>query len=126
MDLKNILCPTDLSEASAHAIDQAIVIAGWYQARITALHVVNPMFMAVPRFAVPNDELVDELERQRLRRETSACFDRASESGTAVDTVVDLGQPAARILDRAAILPADLIVMGTHGAGGFEHLILGS
>ena len=30
------------------------------------------------------------------------------------------------ILDRAASLPADLIVMGTHGAGGFQHLVLGS
>ena len=35
-------------------------------------------------------------------------------------------QPVGRILDRATTLPADLIVMGTHGTGGFEHLVLGS
>ncbi|HEY7566116.1 MAG TPA: universal stress protein, partial [Gemmatimonadaceae bacterium] len=29
-------------------------------------------------------------------------------------------------LERAATLPADLIVMGTHGTSGFQHLMLGS
>jgi nucleotide-binding universal stress UspA family protein len=37
-----------------------------------------------------------------------------------------VGSPAALILDRAAALPADLIVMGTHGTSGFQHLMLGS
>jgi nucleotide-binding universal stress UspA family protein len=32
----------------------------------------------------------------------------------------------AVVLERAATLATDLIVMGTHGASGFEHLILGS
>jgi len=39
---------------------------------------------------------------------------------------VEDGQPAQEILAAASTLPADAIVMGTHGAGGFEHLILGS
>jgi nucleotide-binding universal stress UspA family protein len=45
-------------------------------------------------------------------------------AGIGVDFIIDAGQPAARILDRAA--GVDLVVMGTHGAGGFEHLVLGS
>ncbi len=40
MDIRHILCPTDRSEASAHAVDQAVVIAGWHKARTTALHVI--------------------------------------------------------------------------------------
>jgi nucleotide-binding universal stress UspA family protein len=43
-----------------------------------------------------------------------------------IDVVIDNGNVANRVLDRALSLPADLIVMGTHGAGGFEHLVLGS
>ena len=31
MRIEHILCPTDFSEASAHAVDQAVVIAGWYK-----------------------------------------------------------------------------------------------
>lgn len=42
-------------------------------------------------------------------------------------TVVDVGQPAARILEHAnAHGGVSLLVMGTHGHGGFEHLLLGS
>jgi nucleotide-binding universal stress UspA family protein len=43
-----------------------------------------------------------------------------------LEILIDLGQPASQILERAASLPADLIVMGTHGTSGFEHLVLGS
>jgi nucleotide-binding universal stress UspA family protein len=43
-----------------------------------------------------------------------------------VDVVIDNGHAANRIPERARSLPADLIVIGTHGAGGFEDLVLGS
>lgn len=39
---------------------------------------------------------------------------------------VDEGNPTARILERATSERADLIVMGTHGLGGFERFMLGS
>ncbi len=37
-----------------------------------------------------------------------------------------MGKPASCILDRANTFAADLIVVGTHGTSGFEHLVLGS
>ena len=43
-----------------------------------------------------------------------------------MDVLIDIGAAAHQILDRAASLPANLIVMGTHGTSGFEHLVLGS
>jgi nucleotide-binding universal stress UspA family protein len=45
-ECKRILCPLDFSDASSHAIEQAIAIAGWCKARTTALHVYSP---ALPR-----------------------------------------------------------------------------
>ena len=42
LDIRRILCPIDFSEASQHALDHAVMIAGWYRARITALHVRHP------------------------------------------------------------------------------------
>ena len=47
-EFKRILCPVDFSDASDHAIDQAIALAGWCKARITALHVQTPAFVPVP------------------------------------------------------------------------------
>jgi nucleotide-binding universal stress UspA family protein len=92
-----------------------VIVAGYYRARLTALHVVN---QAEPSF--------EELPVAGLRRETAAFFDAATRRGISLDVLVDVGQPARDILDRASTLPADMIVMGTHGAGGFEHLMLGS
>jgi nucleotide-binding universal stress UspA family protein len=127
MNIKQILCPTDFSDASAHAIDQAVVVAGWYQAHITALHVWSPVRVVVHGVAVASGaRSMEEPELERLLRETDQQCRAATAAGMAVDSLVEIGQPARCILDRAAGLPADLIVMGTHGAGGFQHLVLGS
>lgn len=123
--IKRILCPVDFSEASAHAVEQAIALAGWYKAAITALHVYSPLYVTVPELPVPA-EMVPPADVLQARHDTSAYFRAAAEAGIDVDVVVDVGQPARQILERAASLPADLIVMGTHGASGFEHLVLGS
>lgn len=123
--ITRILCPVDFSEASQHAIEHAIVIARWYKASITALHVYNAAFMPIPRLP-PLESRVPEPELKRVNTETISCFEGAIASGIDVRVVIDRGQPAARILGRADVDHSDLIVMGTHGAGGFEHLLLGS
>jgi nucleotide-binding universal stress UspA family protein len=127
MNMKCVLCPTDFSESSAHAIDWAVMIARWYHARVAALHVAGSPAGAVPEFGISNDDSIGETESTRLRSKTAECVAAAAASGgVAVDILVDVGPPAARILDRAVTLPADMIVMGTHGTSGFEHLVLGS
>ena len=123
--IKQILCPVDFSEASRHAIDHAAAIARWYRASISALHVYSPMFMPVPGLPPPETRVTED-ELNRVRAEALAWVERARASGVDVDVLIDIGQPVYQILGRAAALPADLIVMGTHGASGFEHLILGS
>jgi universal stress protein A len=123
--IKRILCPVDFSEVSRHAVDHAVAIARWYKASITALHVCNPMFMPVAGLSAP-EQRVREVELERLHAETFECFESARATGVGVDVLIDIGPAAHQILDRAAALPANLIVMGTHGASGFEHLVLGS
>jgi len=123
-ECKRILCPLDFSDASSHAIEQAIAIAGWCKARITALHVYSPAL--APAFLQLPDGVGADDDLRRLHDETAACLRAATEAGIGVDVVIDVGPPAGCILDRAAALSADLIVMGTHGASGFQHLVLGS
>ena len=48
LELGRILCPVDFSAASRHAWDHAVVIAAWYEASITALHVCDPVFPTDP------------------------------------------------------------------------------
>lgn len=127
MDVKRILCPIDFSDASAHAVAQAAVIAGWRQARITALYVRSPLHLPVPGLE-PSGRAdgADESDTERLRKEAAAHCEAATAAGIGLDIVIEIGQPASHILERAGSLPADMIVMGTHGASGFQRLVLGS
>src|ERR1700730_552022 len=125
ISIKRILCPVDFSESSRHAIDHAIVIARWYKSSIVALHVYDPMFAPLPGLPL-RDDRVPEAELRRVHDETAACFEGARAVGVGVEVLIDVGQAAHDILSRSIDPGADLIVMGTHGAGGFEHLVLGS
>jgi nucleotide-binding universal stress UspA family protein len=127
LQINRILCPVDLSDSSRHAITHAVMMAKWYKARITALHVCNPVVVPSTDFVVagtPSVALLTEAEVEDLNAQILRWF--GSVEPVQIDVVIDNGNVANRVLDRAVSLPADLIVMGTHGAGGFEHLILGS
>ena len=111
MRFTHILCPTDYSEPAAAALEHAIAIAGWYQARVTVLHVCS----GPPA----------EPDRARLAQE-AATGRAAARAAVALEVALADGDPARSILSEADRLHADLLVMGTHGASGFKRFILGS
>jgi len=123
--INRVLCPIDFSDSSRHAVEQAAAIAGWYRAQLSVLHVCSPIFMPVPGLPAPA-ERASESDLESVRRRASAFAETSLPVDMGVDVAIDVGQPSALIVDRAATLPADLIVMGTHGTGGFEHLVVGS
>jgi nucleotide-binding universal stress UspA family protein len=123
--IKRILCPVDFSDASAHAVEQAIAIARWSGATLTALHVDQPIFLMVPGPPLPLDR-VSSPRLGTLCDRTRAFIAPAVGAGVSTVVVVDLGDPVTKILERSARPQADLIVIGTHGASGFQHLLLGS
>jgi nucleotide-binding universal stress UspA family protein len=123
--IQRILCPVDFSDTTSHVIDQATALASWTHAGITALHVYEPLVVPVPGLPDANDR-VPATELQRVRDHLAADFQGAAARGIAVDILVHVGRPVADILGCAAEVHADIIVMGTHGTGGFEHLLLGS
>lgn len=122
--IRHILCPVDFSETSAHAVELALAIARAYGARISALHVCTPTSMPVLAGEMPMSEAL-EADLPRAREQTARTF-QAAGAPVDVDVLVEVGDAARSILDRAAHLAPDLIVMGTHGASGFERLVLGS
>ena len=126
-DINRILCPVDLSDVSQHAIEHAVVLAQWYDAKITALHISNPIVIPSTDFTVTGTTPVATLTQEEIdgiAAQVRASF--AAAQAADVDVIVDSGHAANRIVERAKSLSADLVVMGTHGAGGFEHLVLGS
>jgi nucleotide-binding universal stress UspA family protein len=129
--IERILLPTDFSDASRHACEQAVALARWYGSTVVALHVHSPLLQSASMLGTPPYGLgvpaYDEAaELRRLEEQTRSFVEPASRAGVPVDVLVDVGHPAHQILERAGALPADLIVIGTHGHGGFQHLVLGS
>jgi nucleotide-binding universal stress UspA family protein len=124
MRFAQILCPIDFSETSAHAVDQAIVLAAGYRARITALH-VHQRESPLPAWDGV-DLVAGEPTESSLREKVVHAFAAARAKGLDVEVAVHAGSPVTTILEHATVLPADLIVMGTHGTSGFQHLVLGS
>lgn len=127
-EFTEILCPIDFSDASRHAVDHAIAVAGWYGSRLTALHVLRREFVFEPPILLAERGGVEALPADRLaiQDRLSDWIKPARDKGLATDTRIDEGVPADCILQYARFLPADLIVIGTHGRGAFERLVLGS
>jgi len=130
IEIDHILCPMDFSEQSLHAYNYAVALGRWYDARITALHILvtRPAFGAVPSMytlMLPPFTL-DELRRD-LVRDLERCVRIPDASQLHVDVVVQEAPSVHHeILAQAGILNSDLIIIGTHGLGGFDRLVLGS
>jgi len=131
VEIHRVLCPIDFSDHSRHALQHAIGVARLYRAQITVVHVYSaPLqvmpptaFMAapagVPQRSASPAELRDVTEEVRR-------FCEPLVSGAPPEIVVVEGTPAKEIVRLAEQVRADLLVMGTHGRGGFERLVLGS
>jgi nucleotide-binding universal stress UspA family protein len=123
--IHRILCPVDFSETSRGALEHAAALARWYDARLTALHVVPlvPTTLTFPPAisAATMEPISPETFRGELRRFVASVADTVP-----TDLVVLSGDPARTTLDQARALESDLLVLGTHGRAGFERLVLGS
>jgi nucleotide-binding universal stress UspA family protein len=129
VEIREILCPTDFSDASRHALEHAVVIGKWYGSRITALHVLHvPLFPQPPILAAAfADETRPAISNyQEREEELREWLEPAHHAGVKTDVLVGEGNTARKILEHARSRPVDLIVMGTHGLGGFERFMLGS
>jgi nucleotide-binding universal stress UspA family protein len=128
IEIQRILCPIDFSDFSRRALDHAVAIAKWYKSTITMIHVcsVVPVAAYAPGSGVlPSAALTPE-DREALL----AAMKRFAQGETGTDVPIELeiveGSTTAAILAKADAMPADLLVMGTHGRSGFERLVLGS
>ena len=128
IEIRRILCPIDFSDYSRRALDHAIAIARWYESTVTALHVFSPAPVAAyGPGQVPFAPIVlTVVDRAQLLADTKAFIEAESAPGVAIEAVAREGQTAAEIVEQAASMNADLLVIGTHGRSGFERLLLGS
>jgi nucleotide-binding universal stress UspA family protein len=125
--IQHILCPLDFSEFSEKASEYAHSLARHYEARLTLVHVVPPVFAAYPSYVYPDmvNDLYQDLRAHAEEQLRLFASSHSREGVQAVSKVCEGAVPES-ILALATAENADLIVMGTHGRQGFDHLLLGS
>lgn len=120
-----ILVPTDGSSEGERAVAHALDVAAVHGASVLAVYVVD-----TARYAgMPMEsswEGVGELLRSDAREAVKRVAEAAAGTGVDVETAVIDGSPSREIIRSAERNGCDLIVMGTHGRGGIDRLLLGS
>jgi len=116
-----ILVATDDSDTARVAVDQAVSLAAVHGATLHALSVVYLRPSLEPSVEVFHDRL-EELAATATAHVASAGADQ----GVEVVEATAEGLPHREILDYVADHDVDLVVVGTHGRTGLDHLLLGS
>lgn len=125
--INRILCPVDFSGHARLALDYATALARWYEAEVVALHAYAIAMVPATIGAMPAMTSVGlPLTRQEIERDLEQFVKPVSAAHVKTTASVATGSPARTILETADRLQASIIVMGTHGASGFERLVLGS
>ena len=122
-----ILLPTDFSGCSQAAAGTARRLAERFGSRILLLHVLDEWTAVDPMFRgeIPLESVRARMEQ--FARENMDAFLALLLSGFEnIDTMLVTGIPYREILRAAREFPADLIVIGTHGRTGVEHVLFGS
>jgi len=128
MRFKNILVPTDFSDASRHAMHYAIGFCKKFGSSLCLLHVMEDL--PVPTLSayegidigVYRERLEEDskLQMERLIRETPDLGD------INLKTKTRNGVPYMEIIDEAKESETDLIILATHGRSGLSHFLMGS
>lgn len=124
---RRLLVPVDFSPSSLRAIGHARSIAPL--ADIVLLHVFDVPFEGHLRYASVDDDTISHyriLARQNATRRLDTLRDEAALDHGNSSLVVLHGDPSLRIIEQEQEQDCDLIVMGKHGEGLFEELLLGS
>lgn len=89
-----------------------------------------PMGASSPAAIYPASLLEELIAAARTRAEDGAAAVRKillkAVPGASIETLMPTGDPRELILDTAKAWPADLIVLGSHGLGGFDRFLIGS
>ncbi len=124
---RRILVPTDFSQQSEAAWALARRLARAVGAEVVLLHVfVEAPLYSESAFAVERVREAYAAGRQWVEEQLTRWAATASQEGLTVKTLVRPGVPHEEIVATTQAEAADLIVIGTHGYGGVDRLLLGS
>lgn len=123
---KHILVPVDFSKGSDRAVAQAELLATALGADVELFHAYQLPVFALPEASVTVSPTYVADLTDRAQRELNKHRDILRARGVNATTKLIEGNPAESIVERAEVLGALMIVLGTHGHSGFRRFLLGS
>ncbi len=123
---KKICCAVDFSEPSSLVVNEAADLAKRFEADLTVLHVYEEAAGAAAALEVPRLEHLERVAAEAERRLAECRSAAERRAGRAVRSAMSQGAAAPEILRFVEEGAFDLLVVGTHGRKGIQHLMLGS
>ncbi len=124
ISIKTILVGTDFSSYSERALDYALNFAEKFAAKILLIHVIESFNYSVTdsMTVVGHEQALSVTAAALLENQMKGFKDQSIK----IRSHLTHGSPYHEIIKKAEEDGVDLIVLGTHGRSGMEHLLLGS
>lgn len=127
LQIKNILIPTDFSKIGFLAVEHAVFMARLSKANLYLLHAIE---LSETTFGIYNPAIekpdlfeVGKIANKKLN-ELAASLRK--EYGITVKTICKRGKAVNAVVSAVKENKIDIVVMGTHGASGFNEYFIGS
>ncbi|MDO7135350.1 universal stress protein [Algibacter lectus] len=123
--MKKIIVPVDFSEHSEYALKTAAKLAKKHDAEVLALHMLE---MSTEALSV-SDELLGQKAvffMKLAEKKFNDFLDKDYLEGVKITPIIKHLKVFSEVNDVAKQHDADIIVMGSHGANGFEEMFVGS
>lgn len=125
--VKRILIPTDFSETSLLAVEHAAFMARLFKADLYLFHALDASETV---YTIYNPAIIDEEFKVAEKVAKKLLKDLAqrlkTKYGIPIRTVFTTGHAYAEIVEAVREYGIDVVVMGTHGAKGFNEYFMGS
>lgn len=131
-EVRRVLVPLDGHPSAETALPLAVAVARAYAAELVLVRVVPTLATitderaGTARLAPTATAASLDLEEAEARRYLAALAERIRGGGLKVTVSVGRGEPAQGVLEGAARVGAELIVMATHGRTGLDAVFSGS
>jgi nucleotide-binding universal stress UspA family protein len=124
LGFRSLLVPVDFSELTEPTLQTALRVLA-PGGHLTLLNVVEwlPVVTGGAFGVYPHRKDIEQLKVLALEKLEGLA---RSHPGASISVDVQEGKPATAILEKAAELRPEAIVIGSHGRSGLDHLLIGS
>lgn len=125
MQYQHILLCVDLGPQSLYIGNRAFTLATKFNAQITCMHTMEPPMAYTLDFA-KRDKIIQK--NKKVAQTSLDSYIENIKSKIKVDeskyqTLIAMGSPQNEILRKSHEIECDLIILGSHGIGGYTHLL---